>query len=296
MKRTAITLSLALCTLFFAGCSVSQKAIDETQKRVTDLKVKGVPDSLLSESVKYLYGTTYAKQKDDKSVARKSLDSAKTAVSKVEALYAENIARIKPLADSLVNVLKTVKPTLSSLQAKKIDSAIVVIDSFVQKNWPYQIEYNAKKAVAMLPQLQINEQQARALKATLPGEWVFTDKSKSDADKAVNAVETKTFILAKDGKATFIEKKKGQSSKNLKEDYEFRSQGTWDCLGDTLFLFITRFASVRQNFETLNEAGGKKVWEKRQEPIYDSTITDHSQDRWTPFTEMKVDFKQVKKY
>lgn len=294
MKKVLLLSSVVLGVFLCTGCSVSQKSIDETQKRVDELKTKGVPDSTLSDALKYMYAVTYAKQKDDKAVARKALDSAKTAITKLEGMYAEKSARIKPYTDSLVNVVKKAKTSLTGMQAKKIDSALVVIDKFVQKNWIFQIEDNAKKAVAMIPQLTANEARSKELMAILPGEWVFTDKSKSESDKAVNAIEKKTFILAKDGKATFIEAKKGQSAKNLKEDYEFRSQGTYDCLGDTLFLFINKFASVKQNFERLNET--TKKWEKSKEPTYDSTITDHSQDRWTPFTEMKIDYKQIKKY
>jgi hypothetical protein len=58
---------------------------------------------------------------------------------------------------------------------------------------------------------------------------------------------------------------------------------------------VDRFASVRQNFESLKDEK-KNIWEMKKEPTYDSVITDHSQDRWVPFEEMKQDFKQEKKF
>jgi len=277
-----------------AGCSVSQKSIDDMQKRIDLLKAKGVPDSSLSDAIKFVYGAGYAKQKDEKTTARKSLDSARIVVAKAEAMYQENLVKLKPFTDSLVNVLMNAKASFTGMQAKKLDSAIAVINDFSAKTWIYQVEDNAKKAVAMLPQLKFNQDRSKEILARLPGEWVFTDKAKSEADKAINAIEKKTFTFGKDGKAKLVETKKGQSSKNLKEDYEFRSDGTYDCLGDTIFIFVNRFASVRQNFETFDPA--KKTWTKKSEATYDSLITDHSQDRWVPFVEMTMDFKQEKKF
>jgi|WetSurMetagenome_2_1015567.scaffolds.fasta_scaffold00423_22 hypothetical protein len=297
MKRTVLLVPLVLSVIVIvAGCGVSQKALDDAQARINDLKAKGVPDSSLSDAVKYLYGATYAKEKDDKTLARKSLDSARILIARSEALYAENVARLKPYSDSMIGVLTTAKAQLTGLQLKSLDSALAVIDGFVKKNWIYQVEDNCNKAVGMLPTLKFNEDRAKELKERLPGVWVCTNVTKSDADKSIHAVETKTFTFGKDGKAMLVETKKGQSAKNLKEDWEFQSSGTWDCRGDTVQIFVDRFACKRQNFETLLEKDNKKVWEKKAEKTYDSTITDHSQDRWLPFTEMSEDFKQQKKF
>jgi hypothetical protein len=291
-----VLVSLILSVIMVAGCSVSQKAIDDAQKRIDLLKAKGVPDSSLSDAVKYLYGASYAKQKDEKTTAHRSLDSARILIAQAEALYSENLVKMKPFTDSLVGVLTNAKTRFTGMQAKKIDSAMAVISNYMAKNWIYQVEDNARKAVNMITQLTFNEDRAKEVKARLPGEWVCTNVTKSDADKAINAVEKKIFTFFKDGKAKLVETKKGQSSKNLKEDWEFQSSGTYDCLGDTVFIFVDRFASMRQNFEALNESAGKKTWEKKKEATYDSLITDHSQDRWVPFEEMKQDFKQEKKF
>ncbi len=297
MKRGVILGSLVLSVILIAGgCGVSQRSIDDAQRRINELKAKGVPDSSLSDAVKYLYGATYAKQKDDKTLARKSLDSARILIAQSEALYTENTVRLKPYIDSLIAVLTKARSQFTGMQLKSLDSALAVIDSFVKKNWVYQIEDNCNKAMAMLATLKFNEDRAKELKARLPGEWVCTNVTKSDADKTINAVEKKIFTFNKDGKVMLVESKKGQSAKNLKEDWEFQSFGTWDCLGDTIHIFVDRFACKKQNFETLNETGGKKTWEKKSEKTYDSLITDHSQDRWLPFTEMTEDFKQDKKF
>ncbi len=287
---------LALSVILIAGCSVSQRSIDDAQRRINELKAKGVPDSSLSDAVKYLYGATYAREKDDKTRARKSLDSARMLIAQSEALYAENAVRLKPYTDSVVALLTKARAEFTGMQLKSLDSALAVIDAFIQKHWIYQIEDNCKKCVDLLPTLRFNEERAKELKVRLPGEWVCTNTTKSDADKAINAVEKKVFTFNKDGKVMLVETKKGQSAKNLPEDWEFQSFGTWDCRGDTIHIFVDRFACKRQNFETLIEKDGKKNWEKKAEKPYDSLITDHSQDRWLPFSEMSEDFKQDKKF
>jgi hypothetical protein len=296
MKKLIFLGPLALSVILLGGCSVSQRSIDDAQRRINELKAKGVPDSSLSDAVKYLYGASYAKEKDEKTMARKSMDSARILIAQAEALYSENSVRMKPYTDSLVAVLSKARGEFTGLQLKKLDSAMAVIDSFSRKTWIYQIEDNCKKAVDFLPVLRFNEARAKELKERLPGEWVCTNVTKSEADKEVNAVEKKVFSFFKDGKVKLVENKKGQSAKNLREDWEFQSYGTWDCLGDTIEIFVDRFACVRQNFQTLLEKDGKKTWENKPEKTYDSLITDHSQDRWVPYTEMTQDFKQEKKF
>jgi hypothetical protein len=296
MKKVLCVVTLALSVIAFCGCSVSQRSIDDAQKRINALKAKGVPDSSLSDAIKYLYGATYAKEKDDNSLARHSLDSARTLIAQAESNYSENLVKMKPYIDSLISVIQRAKTGFTGMQAKKVDSAMLVINGFAEKNWIYQVEDNARKAVDMLPQLKFNEDRARELKPRLYGEWVCLNTTKSDADKTINAVEKKIFSFFKDGKVKLDENKKGQSAKNLKEDWEFLSYGTFDLLGDTIYMFVDRFACARQNFDKLVEKDKKKSWERETHPPYDSAITDHSQDRWIPYMEMQDDFKQQKKF
>jgi hypothetical protein len=197
--------------------------------------------------------------------------------------------------DDLILQLTRAKAQLTGLQVKKLDSALKVIDSFNQKAWIYQVEANAKAAVnELLPVLKFNEERAKELRPRIPGEWVCTQTTKSTEDKEVHAVEKKIFTFFGDGKCKLVETKSGQVSPVLKVDYQFDSYGNYDLLGDTILMFINKFARIRQSMDTINpdiyKANKKKVWGKRKEPAYDSAITDGSQDRWIPFTEMKQDF------
>jgi hypothetical protein len=296
MKNAALSMALSLCLVIVIGsCSVSQKTLNDAQKRIDALKLKGVPDSSLSTAIVYLAQAKDANQRGNKGLAHLSADSMRILIAQAEGAYSDNLIKKKPEVDELVLQLTKAKSQLSGLQVKKLDSALKVIDSFNQKNWIYQVENNAKMAVnELLPVLKFNEDRARELRPRLPGDWVCINKTKSEEIKEVNAVEKKIFSYMSDGKCKLVETKNGQSGQALKEDWEFNSFGTWDILGDTIFMFINRFVSVRQNFTTMSMKDGKKVWTLKKEPTYDSAITDGSQDRWIPFTDLQRDFEKKK--
>jgi hypothetical protein len=301
MKKAALSsvLSLSL-TIFLGACSVSQKTLDDAQKRVDELKAKGVPDSALSTALVYLYQAKDSKERGNNGLARLSADSMRILIAQAEAAYQDNVLKKKPEMDDLILQLTKAKAQLSGLQVKKVDSALKVIDSFNQKGWIYQVEANAKAAVKeLLPVLKFNEERARELRPRLPGEWVCTDITKNSENKEIHAVEKKIFNFAPDGKCKLVETKLGQTSPVVKTNYEFNSYGTYDLLGDTIFMFIKRFVCVRTIFDTINpkiyREKKKKVWERKIWPTYDSAITDGSQDRWIPFTELKNDFEYKKR-
>jgi hypothetical protein len=189
----------------------------------------------------------------------------------------------------------SVKANLSGLQAKKIDSLMVPVDSLLNLKWILSAHTLIKDIEVRLPSLEADQVKSDNLKNTIPGDWICENITKSTEFKEIHAVEKKIFSLSRDGKAKLVENKKGQSGQYLKEDYEFISWGTYDLLGDTLCLFIDRFAAVRQNFEKLYVENGKKVWKKEPQPTYDSSITDGSQNRFITFSDLKEDFKQVKR-
>jgi hypothetical protein len=126
----------------------------------------------------------------------------------------------------------------------------------------------------------------------IPGKWVCRQVTDSKIHKQVHAVQTKTFYFYPDGRAKFVNEKKGQSSKNLKEDWKFISTGTYDCMCDTIKLFVNQFNIARQNFWERKKDG----WKKDEKETYDSTITDGSQDRWLEYKDLKLDFKRVARY
>ena len=277
------------------ACGVSEKTLSNAEKKIEDLKAAGVPDSTLSSVKVYLYQAKDAQQRGNTGVAKTAATNMKKELAAVEADFKENINRLQPVIDSLRSVIRSARSGLTGMQLKKIDSMMVPVDSFANMKWYLQAYTKAQEIAAAIPQFNKDEERAKELGNLVPGEWVCTNITKSKEVKGVHAVEKKIFTFNRDGKVTLVEKKKGQSGPFLKEDWEFRSWGTWGCHGDTIHLFINRFASIRQNFERLyvEKEGNritKKHWKKEPAETYDSLITDGSQDRYITYDDLKGDF------
>jgi hypothetical protein len=277
------------------GCSVSEKTLDQCEARVNELRQMGVPDSALSGAKVLVFQAKDALKRGEAGYATNSYDSLKQQLSMAEALYKESIDKLLPEIEAAKARIVSAKGALSGLQAKKIDSLMVPIDSFLNIKWIFNAHILIKDVESRLPQLQADQEKADKLRKVIAGDWVCENITKDKENKAIHAVEKKIFSLAPDGKAKLTENKKGQSGLYLKEDYEFISWGTYDLLGDTLCLFINRFASIRQNFERIYVENGKKIWKKEPQPTYDSAITDGSQDRFITYADLTEDFKQIKR-
>jgi hypothetical protein len=169
------------------------------------------------------------------------------------------------------------------------------VDSFRRVDRPLQANNVIQELITSLPSIKEDEQKAVAFRRQITGEWVFTDKVESVEIPAKDAaVERKSFTFNRDGSVFLVESKKGQSGPYLREDYEFRSWGTYGLKGDTVMLSINRFAAVRQMFHRIHMVDGKPVWVPEPGPTYDSVITDKSQDRYVVFADLREDFRKVR--
>ncbi len=292
MKRFfGIVTGLSVLTLL-VGCGVSNRAIQDAENRIEALKAKGVPDSSLSRAIVFVYQARSAKERGDRALAKLSADSMHYLIARAEERYEEQSEELKPVIDSLRQVIKAERDDLSGLQLSKLDSMVTVADSFAGIGWVLQTENTLMTAVEMLPRLEFLQKRAEELKPRIPGKWVSTQRTTKSGHPEVNAVQYKIFEFGKNGKGKFIEKKTGQSGTHLKEDWEFVSWGNYDLYGDTVFLFVDRFAAKKQDFiEKVVNENGKQVWKKTSHPTYDSTITDGSQDRYIAFSDLRLDFK-----
>jgi len=295
-RLLAVALTVVVGAAFVVGCGggVDDKALDDAQKRLDQLKAKGVPSDKMSEARVFLDEAKRALEKNNKAPAKKAADSMKVYLAKAESFYQQEVSTLGPkIADAKNTALKA-KSELTSFQARKIDSLVSVIDSFVKIDWLLQANTEGQKLVALLPSLKEDEAAAAKLKKIIPGEWVFTEKDKSVEDPKVNAVTTKTFQFGNDGKVHLVEKKSGQSSPTFKEDWLFESWGTYGYKGDTVMLLVSRFAAKKQMFTRLHMIDGKPVWKDEPGPTYDSAITDGSQDRSITYKDLKEDFKKTR--
>ncbi|MCU0609985.1 MAG: hypothetical protein MUF22_09495 [Chitinispirillaceae bacterium] len=296
MKKLLVVFTLLISFFLIAGCGPSDKVFADAEKRISALSTKGVPDHALSPAKVSLYQARESKKRGSAGEANKAVKQLKIELASAESLYRDKIITLKPGTDSLRSVLQNRRADYTGMQLAKLDSLIAVVDSFIKIDWMLQANTKAKELIDFLPSLTADSERSKELRQVIPGEWVCTNKTTSTENKAINAVEKKIFTFKKDGSAVLSESKKGQSGPYLKEDWDFLSTGTWDVNGDTICLFINRFAIKKQMFERLYIKGDEKTWKKEPQPTYDSAITDGSQNRYITFADLKIDFEQKKKF
>lgn len=297
MRKWGLYLISLTAIVVLAGCSgVSKETLDQAQKRIDNLKTQGIPDSMLSMAKVYLAQAIISKDKGKAPDAKKAVVELEKQLSEVEKYYKDNVSNLLPSIESLKSQIKSAREEFSALQAKRIDSMLNVVDSFVNIKYYLQANNTAKEIINAIPQFREDQKKANDIIKKIPGEWVCTNHIKGTENKAINAIEKKIFSFDRKGGVKLIENKKGQSGPFLKEDYEYRSVGTWDVLGDTIYLFVNRFTAVRQNFERMHKEGKKLIWKKESHAPYDSTITDGSQDRNIIFADLLSDFVQTRKF
>lgn len=297
MQKLGLHLIGLTAVVLMVGCGgVNQKTLDSAQKRIDTLKSQGVPDSLLSMAKVYLSQVKVFKEKGKAPDANKAAVELEKQLQDVENYYKNSISNLLPSIESLKSNIKNARAEFSALQGKKIDSILTVVDSFVGIKWYLQAHTTAQELANRIPQFREDQKKAEAILKKIPGEWVCTNHIKGTENKEINALEKKIFTFNKNGSVKLVENKKGRSGPFLKEDYEYRSSGSWDVLGDTIYLFVNQFAAVRQNFERMHKEGKKLIWKKESHPGYDSTITDGSQDRNIIYADLLEDFKQTRKF
>jgi len=274
------------------SCSVSNKQINNAEARIKKLSQQGVPDSALAVAKVFVYQTRSLKEDGSHGLARNAADSMQFYIAKAEETYKQNMERLTPWIQQERAKINEEIASLTGLNRKHADSIVAVIDSFVQINWLLQAEERIKKFEAYIPQLKFDQSRGEEIRPRVLGTWTMSDITKNDADKSVHAVKEYIFNFKQDGTGSLIQRKKGKSSPLFKEDWEFISYGKYDFKGDTIYLIVNRFETKREDFwEYKTVSGDKKDWVKTSHPIYDSSISDGSQNRFVLFETLREDYK-----
>ncbi len=292
MKKRIFFSAIAIAVVL-TGCGVSKKQLDSASERLDKLTSSGLPDSLLFTAKSDLFDAKQAQKDNQGSLVKECYKRAIEAMENAESVLTQSLSEKKPqMVNRLAALKESAKTELTGMHQTAIDSVLDSINTLIEKDWILEAEKHASFADTLLASLKEQQVQATKLRGVILGTWKFEKHITSSVDYTVDAKEEKIFTFLPDGKATFVEQKKGKSGHSLKEDWRFESYGTWDIKGDTIHVKTSRFACVKQNFEEEKMVNGKPVWEKANKPTYDSTITDGSQDRFVTYTSLMDDFKK----
>jgi len=294
LPRYFLACGLVCSLIAVAAISCGEKG-PNAEDRIKALEAKGVPDSILSNVKLYLYNVTnYAKTGQAGNGGRYK-DSLKTGLSAAEAWYEKTSRECKTYIESARKSIADRKAGLTGLSLKDCDSILKIADSLVAINWPIQARLQFEKLDSKMPSLLDNQKKAAGIRPKLFGTWKNVHVLLPPEDEKgahYKAVETSTYSFAKDGAFSGIEEKLGQSNQVFKEDWKFFSWGKYDLMGDSIYLFITREKCAKQIYTTMNLK--TKIWERKVQPTYDSTITNGKKDKYITFDDLKLSFKKIK--
>ncbi len=264
----------------FVGCGIGDKKIAESKDRITALGDKGVHDTMLTVPKVLLEQVKACKMSGNTRSCKKYNDSMLVLLDQVEAWYDSKMVEFKPVVDSLHTALTAKKKDITGLHLKAADSIFTIIDSLISKNWLLQAQYKLNEFVDIFTILLDNEEKARKLRPKIIGKWKSVE---TPMDKNLKFVWVRDYNFLKDGSIKTHEKKKGKSQIDLIEDWEFYSSGKWDLIGDTIMIFIDKEKCTRQTYTTLSIKNGKEVWEKKDQPTYDTTFTEKTKDNFMTY-------------
>lgn len=293
LKRTLVfILPVIGIGALVGGCGgASDKKISEIEGRIKALETKGVPDSVLAGVKVYTYNVSTGKKTGNMNLAISYTDSMLKGIKAAEDWYTNAMTSYKPKVESLKANLTDKKKSLTGLQLRVADSMMAVADSFIKLDWIIQANGKLCKLDSVMPNLQTCEQTAAQVRKALVGKWADVHKVKSD-DGKYSSTESRKYTFGADGSYQADESMKGQTMQYLKEDWQFISWGTWDLIGDTVKIHITREKCPRQIYTNFNMKTNK--WDEKKSPTYDSTLTGNLKDKFMTFKDIKDVFKKSK--
>jgi hypothetical protein len=284
LKVRVLALSVvALAFFVVCGGGVNEAVLTESQARIDALRDKGVPAERLSMVRVHLHAAREHYEKNNNSLARRSLDSMRVHLETVESFYKEQVSTLGPTIDAAMATAGQAKRELVGFQVRKIDSITNIVDSFRRMNWLLQANNTAQELVGLIPALREDERKAASIRNRIPGEWMVRTTMSSAEHPEVNAVKTRVFRFGRPssgrlGTIHLTEGERGFTGPHLFVDYEFNTWGEWDLKGDTIMLVVNRLQATRQNFRQRMAPDGPLV-DQPQTP-FDSTIGPKDKDRY----------------
>ncbi|MFP4164077.1 MAG: hypothetical protein ACLFQB_09605 [Chitinispirillaceae bacterium] len=286
MKKTCFLSVTALVLLLSAGCS-SKISIEEAKAKIQKLADKGVPEEEMQDVRMFLHQMESAKKTGNTGTFRTYQDSLDYALANFETKMTKILQESGPIVDSLKKVTEEKMGKLKRLHLESAEPTAQKIDSLIKAKQLLLARDRLEKFDGELDTLVKEQKTADSLWGDFVGCWVL---EKESPDKKFNVVERTEIHMRPDSSLFIVEKKKGKTSENTRDDWEFRSTGTWDVKGDVAHHHIEKEKCVRQKFWSRNPETGK--WKKQIKPPYDSTVSDGSKDRYAVYEDLKEDFKK----
>ncbi|MDG5815067.1 hypothetical protein QA601_08260 [Chitinispirillales bacterium ANBcel5] len=287
MNKQLVLLSIVVLVFSLLFSCNKKITVEEARERIEGLVARGVPESEMSKIRMYLFNMESAKSTGNQGPYRRYRSSLDLALNEFEERMVVLLDESGPIIDSLKEVVEEKKGNLKGLHLEAADSLLAAFDSLVKTNQLLLARTRLEQYNLKMDTLITMQNVADSLRNQFVGAWVM---EKESPDRRFNVVERTEIHMRRDGTLYIMESKRGRTSESTREDWEFRSTGTWDLKGDIAYHYIENEKRIRQNFHTLDPQTGR--WRKESKPAYDSTFTDGSRDRYAAYSALKEDYRK----
>ncbi|MCL2690290.1 MAG: hypothetical protein FWE57_10660 [Chitinispirillia bacterium] len=285
MKKVLFAAAAALTIFAVTGCG-NKVSIEEGKAKIEELSQRGVPERKMSTLKMYLFQMETAKKTGNSSIFRTYQDSLTTALRAFDAEMSELLENSGPFMDSLRAAAAEKMAGLKGLHLKEAEKGAVVVDSLMKTNQVLWARNRLEAFALDVDTLVMKQALADSLRPLFVGRWIM---EKESADRRFKVVERTEIHKRADGTLFIMEGKKGDTSEDSKEDWEFHTFGTWDLLGSVAMQSITRERRVRQTAQWRDQSG---KWNTKREAPYDSTVTPGTKDRFASWDGLNKDYKR----
>ena len=293
MKKMCVLAVAALLAACFvlAGCS-NKVSLEEGRAKIAELAAKGVPEREMSTIRMYLHQMETARRVGNGGLFRVYQDSLTRALAAFETKMLALLEESGPFMDSLRRACDGKIAQLRGLHLEAAERGKAAIDSLMEiQSQKILARYRLEAWALDLDTLVMQQRLADSLRSRFIGTWVMEQESADP--RRFNVVDRTEIRMRTDGTLLITETKRGRSSDFREDDWEFRSEGTWDLKGDVAHQSVTRERRIRQTIRQRDEAGR---WHTHTEPPYDSTFAKGRKELYISWSALQADYRHFPRY
>jgi hypothetical protein len=287
MRRIGVLATVVLIACLSVGCS-SKVSVEQGKERLDELAARGVPERHMSALRMYVFHMEAARRVGNGSQFRIYQDSLTRGLAEFEAQMNVQLQQAVPYMDS---VMRSVDERIALLSRMHLDAAQrgrTTADSLMKiESRRLEARNRVEQLSLDIDTLVMRQQLADSLRPRAIGLWVT---EKESADPRFRLVERTEIVMRPNNELEIMEGAKGQRNENSREDWVFRSFGTWDLMGNVVHKSVNREKRERQMFEGINPATGRR--ERQVLPPYDSTVAPRTKDRFITWDALNEDYKR----
>ncbi|MGM0443410.1 MAG: hypothetical protein ACQEQV_04405 [Fibrobacterota bacterium] len=285
-------LVMAAGVLILVGCSTgpTMDDISAAQEQVKEYQAQGIPDSIMQPAESAVRNAANARRQGSGSAAKEHYDKAMALLEKAEKARAAAAEQIKPeLIADMESLQSRAEQKLKGLHKDAFDESVADVQAVIDSGRIYAAQKQFSRLEEQFSSLIEQQKHAEEIRPEIYGTWVFRDTAENKEHPEVDAVTEKVIKFHKNGRASFRNKKDGQTGKKQKMYYHFLNSGDFALKGDTVQIMVDSFQRFKK--QVFVKKGDKWVAEVREEPMKEK-ITDGSQDMSVTYKTLRLDYSK----